>query len=110
MRRRPIFRGMPARFLADAPAKVRKGVLDVFRAVEPTECEYDVLFRPDADDAEDLQIVGLDFDGEGARGCHFFLEPHEARAYRERNRRCRVAWADLPAQTQRAIIRYLEES
>lgn len=110
MRRRPTFRGMPARFLADAPVKVRKSVLDIFRNSESAVCEYDVLFRPGADDTEDLHLVGRDFGAEGECGSHFFLEPHQARAYRERDRRKRVAWADLPAPTQRAIVRYFEES
>jgi hypothetical protein len=36
------------------------------------------------------------------------LEPHEAREYRETNRRNRVAWRDLPEATRRAIVAYLE--
>lgn len=99
-------RGMPARFLSAAPAAVRLSVLDLIRNPQPAVCEFDVILCPDADAAE---IVGLDFDKRGARGCHFFLKPHEARAYRARGRRRRVAWADLPEPTRNAILEYLAE-
>lgn len=98
-------RGMPARYLKDAPEIVRKNVLDVLGPFKDSVCPYEIVFRPDPNPAE---IVGLDFDAHGWRGCHFFLEPHEMRAYRARNRRKRVAWADLPEATQRALVAYLE--
>jgi len=99
-------RGMPARFLATAPAAVQRGLLDVIRNPQPAVCEFDVILRPVTDAGE---IVGLDFGKHGERGCHFFLKPHEARAYRERSRRRRVAWADLPEPTRKAITEYLAE-
>ena len=98
-------RSMPARYMQDAPAIVRKNVLDLIRIVPAAPLDFDVVLRPDPDPT---QIVGVDFDNHGAQGCHFFLKPHEARAYRERNRRKRVAWRDLPAATQYAIVAYLE--
>jgi hypothetical protein len=97
-------RGMPARFMEGAPSIVRKSIIDVIRIEPPAPLDFDVCLRDDAAG----QMVGLDFDRDGARGCHFFLRPHEMRAYRERNRRKRVAWADLPAPTQAAILSYLE--
>jgi hypothetical protein len=36
------------------------------------------------------------------------MSPHEMRAFRDRNRRKRVAWRDLPEPTQQAIVHYLE--
>lgn len=98
-------RGMPRRFLQDAPEIVRRDVLDIVRNPQPAVCEFDIIFRPEPDPQE---IVGLDFGAYGARGCHFFLKPHEARAYRDRARRRRVAWADLPEPTREAIVAYLE--
>jgi hypothetical protein len=99
-------RGMPARFMDGAPDVIRRNVLDIVATPRDSVLEYDVVFRPEPDAAE---IVGLDFGVYGWQGCHFFLEPHKARAYRERNRRKRVAWADLPEPTRKSILRYLAE-
>lgn len=99
-------RGMPRRFMADAPDIVRKSVVDIIRINPPAPLDFDIVLREGASPDE---MVGLDFDRDGARGCHFFLKPHEMRAYRERNRRKRVAWRDLPAATQSAIVDYLQE-
>lgn len=98
-------RGMPRRFLECAPDIVRAQVLDLIRITPAAPLDFDVILRPDPNPQE---IVGLDFDRDGAQGCHFFLQPHEARAYRDRNRRKRVAWRDLPEPTQRALVAYLE--
>jgi hypothetical protein len=98
-------RGMPRRFLQDAPPVVRRNVLDLIEIKPGQPLEYDVILRPEPDPQE---IVGVDFGNQGERGCHFFLSPHEMRAYRERSRRHRVAWADLPERTQSAIVAYLE--
>lgn len=98
-------RGMPARFLKDAPAAVRAGVLDLIAVKPATPLDFDVILRPESGAPE---IVGLDFGHRGERGCHFFLKPYEARAYRERNRRNRVAWTDLPEATRAAVLAYLE--
>lgn len=99
-------RGMPRRFLETAPEIVRKSLIDILDNGADAVCDFDVIFRPEPEAAE---IVGLDFDRHGALGCHFFLKPHEARYYRERNRRKRVAWADLPEPTRRRIVAYLAE-
>lgn len=99
-------RGMPRRFLADAPAIVRDKVIDIIAIRPAAPLDYDVVFRPGPGADE---IVGLDFGNSGARGQHFFLKPHEACAYRERNRRKRVAWEDLPEPTRAAILNYLED-
>lgn len=99
-------RGMPARYMQDAPAIVRAQVLDLIRIEPAAPLDFDVVLRPEPNPSE---IVGVDFDNYGAQGCHFFLKPHEARAYRERNRRKRIAWRDLPEPTRRAILAYLEE-
>lgn len=99
------FKQAPARFFEGAPAIVKAQLIDLIEIKPAAPLDYDVVLRPSADDE---QVTGLDFDKWGARGCHFFLEPHEARAYRARNRRKRVAWLDLPEKTQRAIIAYLE--
>lgn len=98
-------RGMPRRFLETAPEIVRKSLIDILGPFEDSVCDFDVILRPEPDAVE---IVGLDFDRHGAQGCHFFLKPHEARDYRARNRRKRVAWADLPEPTRRRIVGYLE--
>lgn len=97
-------RGMPARFMVDAPASVRKAIIDIIAIVPAAPLDFDVVFR----DVDQGQMFGLDFDRDGAQGCHFFLKTYEMRAYRERNRRKRVAWRDLPDATQKAIIRYVE--
>lgn len=99
-------RGMPARYLQDAPAVVRAQVLDLIKIIPAAPLDFDVVLRPEANPAE---VVGVDFGTHGARGCHFFLKPHEMTAYRGRNRRKRVAWRDLPAATQQAIVAYLTE-
>lgn len=98
-------RGMPSCFMQDAPAIVRKAIIDIIEIKPPAPCDFDIVFR----DTSGEQIVGLDFDVFGRRGCHFFLAPHDARAYRERNRRKRKAWRDLPQATQTAILDYLAE-
>lgn len=99
------FRAMPRRFLEGAPEIVRKNVLDLIAIKPAAPLDFDVIMRPGADDQE---VTGLDFGRCGAQGCHFFLKDWEARAYRDRNRRKRVAWSALPPATQAAIARYLE--
>lgn len=102
-------RTAPARFFEGAPEIVRKNVLDFIGPHSDTPCPYDVILRPDPAPFHSIEIVGLDFDAHGARGCHFFLKAHEARKYREKHRRTRrLAWADLPEPTRRAIVTYLE--
>ena len=98
-------RQMPKRFLEGAPEVVRKGVLDIIATPKDAVLDYDVIWREDAEG----EAVGLDFGDHGWRGCHFFLKPHELRAYRDRNRRKRVAWGALPAATQKSIINSLNE-
>ena len=99
----------PARFFATAPEIVRKSVLVIHGPHKDTPCPFDILFKPESPVSyQDSEIVGLDFDEHGARGCHFFLRPWEAVRYRDRNRRKRVAWSDLPEATRRAIVAYLE--
>ena len=99
-------RQAPSRFFVGAPDIVKSKVLDLLHVDPAAPLEFDVILRPEPNPAE---IVGLDFSSCGARGCHFFLKPWEARAYRERNRRNRVAWRDLPEPTRRAIVTYLED-
>lgn len=98
-------RQAPSRFFTDAPEIVRRSILVIHRITPAAPLDFDILLRPDTDSPE---IVGLDFGKYGARGCHFFLSPEECRGYRERNRRKRIAWADLPEPTRRAIVTYLE--
>lgn len=100
------FHKAPARFFDGAPAIVKAQVLDLIKITPAAPLDFDVLFRPEP--MARGQVTGLDFGAGGAQGCHFFLEAHEARAYRERNRRKRVAWSDLPAATQSRIVAYLE--
>jgi hypothetical protein len=88
-----------------APTQVKAGIIDLIRVNPPAPLDFDVILRSESGPAE---MVGLDFGESGTQGCHFFLAPHEMRAYRERNRRKRVAWKDLPAATQSAILQYLE--
>ena len=98
-------RQAPRRFFEGAPDIVRAQVLDFIKIEPAAPLDFDVILRPEPNpDA----IVGLDFDVCGACGCHFFLKPWEARAYRERSRRKRAAWLDLPEPTRRAIVAYLE--
>lgn len=98
-------RAMPARFMEGAPSIVKAQVLDLIKIEPAAPLDFDIVLRPEPDAAE---LVGLDFGNSGAQGCHFFLAPHEMRAYRERNRRNRISWRDLPETTQRAIVAYLE--
>jgi hypothetical protein len=103
-------RSMPARYLEKAPEIVRGEIIDLI-AVRPaapvgySPPHFDVILRPEPDAVD---IVGVDFSVYGARGCHFFLNRHDARAYRERNRRKRVAWNDLPELTKAAVLAYLK--
>lgn len=99
-------RRAPAKWFDGAPDIVRRNVA-VIHAIRPAApLDYDVLFT--GPHAGDNQAIGLDFSARGEWGCHFFLEPWECRAWRERNRRKRVAWRDLPAVVQRSIVCYLE--
>lgn len=99
-------RQAPRRFFEGAPDIVKAQVLDFIKIEPAAPLDFDIILRPEPSPAE---IVGLDFDRDGASGCHFFLKPHEMRAYRERNRRKRAAWLDLPEATRRAILAYLED-
>lgn len=98
-------RQMPARFLSGAPVVVRDQVLDLFAVIPAAPLDFDLILRPDPRVEE---ITGLDFGRDGAQGPHFFLTPTEWVGYRDRNRRKRVAWADLPEATRAAIVAYLE--
>lgn len=98
-------RGMPARFMKDAPAIVRKGVVDILAIVPAAPLDFDIVLREGATMEE---MTGLDFGTNGERGCHFFQTAHAMAAYRARNRRKRTAWNDLPEATRKAIIAYLE--
>lgn len=100
-------RGMPARYMEGAPAIVRAQVLDLIEIQPAAPLDYDVIFRDDGPPRGSASY-GLDFGKGGAQGCHFYLTTPDMRAYRERNRRKRVAWVDLPAATQSAIVAYLE--
>ena len=104
-------RGMPSRFMEGAPAVVRESVLDIIRVVPAAPLDFDVILRAPVTDAETGEVygfTGVDFGSYGARGCHFHLTPPQARAYRDRNSRKRVAWMDLPEATRAAIVAYLE--
>lgn len=98
-------RQMPARFLSGAPFIVRDQVLDILAVVPAAPLDFDIIFRPDPDAEE---ITGLDFGQHGAQGQHFFLKPYHWVRYRDRNRRKRTAWLDLPEATRAAIVVYLE--
>jgi hypothetical protein len=98
---------MPARFIDGMPDKVRRDVIDIIKITPAAPLDFDVTFRDVSPNGN--QMTGLDFGADGAQGCHFFLNCHEMRDYRERNRRKRVAWRDLPEATKRAIIRYVNE-
>lgn len=113
--RRYIPRGMPRRFMDGAPEIVRRNVVDLIAIVPAAPLDLDVIFRqiplgdsPPEFDTDADTSYGLDFGTGGERGCHFWLRDHEMRAYRERNRRRRLAWRDLPPATQQAIVAYLE--
>ena len=99
------FRKAPARFFDGAPAIVKAQVLDLIKITPAAPLDFDVILRPEPEAEE---VTGLDFDRHGAQGCHFFLKPWEARAYRQRNARKRVSWSELPAATQARIVAYLE--
>lgn len=102
-------RQMSKRWLSNAPEIVLANVLDIFENPRGTVCEYDILFRPVAEKGDDVnEIVGLDFGKDGGAGCHFFLKPHEASAYRYHNKHRRRAWEQLPAKTKEYILDYLE--
>ena len=100
-------RGMPRRFMVDAPAIVRGNVVDVLAIKPGAPLEYDIIFRQSSEPRGGASY-GLDFGSGGEQGCHFYLTNHDMRGYRERKRRHRVAWNDLPNETQRAIVAYLE--
>ena len=98
-------RGMSRRYMEGAPEDVRKAIVDIIAIIPAAPLEYDVVWRENTEG----YYVGLDFGKGGEQGCHFYLKRHEMRAYRERNRRKRVAWKDLPADTQNAILAYIRE-
>lgn len=92
-------RAAPSRFRVGMPAIVQTHILDIFGPFEDAVCEYEVLFKPSRPNNPE-EIEGLDFDADGGRGCTFGLNPWQARRYRERFRRRRVAWSDLPEATR----------
>jgi hypothetical protein len=102
---------MPRRFMEGAPPIVKAGVLDIIAIRPAAPLDFDIVLREPVTDNETGEIYGfngVDFGVYGERGCHFFLNPHEMRDYRDRNRRKRVAWRDMPEATQKAIVAYLE--
>ena len=100
-------RGMPARFTDGAPDVVKRSVIDILAIVPAAPLDYDVIFRQ-PDTPRGGASYGLEFGRHGTQGCHFYLTNSDMREYRERSRRKRVAWRDLPDATQRAIVAYLE--
>lgn len=100
-------RSMPARYMQGAPDIVRKCIIDIIAICPTAPLGYDVIFRQEGTPRGGASY-GLDFCQHGTQGHHFYLTNYEMRAYRERNRRNRVAWDDIPAVTQSAIIHYLE--
>ncbi|MCZ8103999.1 MAG: hypothetical protein O9972_39660 [Burkholderiales bacterium] len=98
-------RRMPRRFMIGAPEIVARGVVDIIAIRPAAPLDFDIIL---SEGATTREIAGLDFGADGDRGCHFYLSPHQMRAYRARNRRKRVAWADLPDATRRAVVAYLE--
>ena len=96
-------RGMPARFMEGAPKIVKDKIVDLIKIIPPAPLDFDVILR----DVDRDQVTGIDFDIYGSQGCHFFLTTFEMRQYRERNRRKRIAWKDLPKATQESILSYL---
>lgn len=98
-------RQMPRRFCEGMPPIVRANVLDVIRNTDDVGLPYDVIFR----DMEGDQMNGLDF-GNGVRGCHFFLNWWNARDYRAKCRRRRIAWNDLPEGVRNTITGYCAEN
>lgn len=103
-------RGMPERFMNGAPKIVKKEIIDIIKT--DGNLEYDVIFRhvePPLKGSFHSEMSGLDFDSYGSRGCHFFLSVSDMKAYRERKRKDRVYWNDLPEATQKGIVSYLNE-
>ena len=100
----------PARFFEGAPDCFKSGVLDLIMITPAAPLDFAVILKPErlAECCSDSKLLGLYFDKSGSQGCHFFLDRWQMRAYRERNRRKRVAWSDLPPATQRALVAYLE--
>jgi hypothetical protein len=104
-------RQMPRRFMECAPPIVKARVLDITSINPAAPLDFDIVLREpvtDNESGDSYGFNGVDFGVYGERGCHFFLKPHEMRAYRDRNRRKRVAWRDMPEATQKAIVAYLE--
>lgn len=93
-----------APYYEGAPAIVREKVAAFYGPFKNTPCPFDVIFV----EVEGTQAVGLDFDNEGARGCHFFLERWQMSDYRRRVAKRKARWLDLPKATQSAIVAYLE--
>jgi hypothetical protein len=81
-----------------------RDVLDVFFI----EGRYEVLLRNGATDGSEEWADGLDVDPEGFRHPSFELEPHQARAYRYRNGKRRVRWADVPQPVRAIVAAWLE--
>ena len=103
-------RRAPKRFFEGAPEIVRAQVLDFIATPKNAVLDYDVLLsEPTVAMGYATEWPGLDFGDNGWRGQHFFLKDYELRDYRDRNRRKRVRWLDLPEATQRAIVAYLQE-
>lgn len=102
-------RQMPRRYVEGMPDEVRRDVLDIIAIKPAAPLDFDVVFRHVEGTGSRQEMTGLDFGADGVQGCHFFLEPYQMRAYRERNRRKRAAWLDLPKATRDAITRYVNE-
>lgn len=102
-------RGMPARFMEGAPKIVRDSIIDIIAITPACPLDYDIIFRDVNQSGYKSEMVGLDFCKHGRQGCHFFLTINEMRRYRERNRRKRVSWNELPEATKSRILNYLNE-
>lgn len=101
-------RGMPKRFLEGAPDIVNEKIIDIIAIVPAAPLDYDIVLRHVESHGLQSEMIGVDFSKYGSQGCHFFLDINQMRAYRERNRKNRVYWKDLPEPTKSAILNYLE--
>ena len=90
---------MPKRFLEDAPREV----YDIFDNGGETHDRYDVFLSPEQDF---IPLIAFNEDG---GFYHEDLEVWQFRGYRDRVRKTRIAWNDLPEVIRKNVLYEIEE-
>ena len=95
-----MIKRMPKRFLEDAPREV----YDIFDNGGETSDRYDVFLSPEQD------FIHLTSYTQAGWFYHDDLPVMQFRGYRDRVRKTRIAWNDLPEKIRKHVLYEIEEN